>query len=204
MNSIKKKNKITFKPGATRARGVTTVQDILANVDWVPPSLPPLTGKGFLIILEDNEAVIKMTIKGRSPNLRHVARTHRVDLDFLFDIFKKNQGIAIRYVGTKSQIADILTKGQFTTVQWQVLSRLAQVCSPGIPLGVTPSSKATEEKKKKDKKKNPKKKVSFVEETGGYNATICIDIGKEKMGNKETPNINVVSRPTVCLSLIHI
>ena len=35
--------------------------------------------------LEDNEAVIKMIIKGRSPTLRHVSRTHRVALDWLFD-----------------------------------------------------------------------------------------------------------------------
>ena len=32
-----------------------------------------------------NEAVIKMIIKGRSPMMRHVSRTHRVALDGLFD-----------------------------------------------------------------------------------------------------------------------
>ena len=34
---------------------------------------------------EDNEAVIKMVIKGRSPTMRHVSRTHRVALDWLLD-----------------------------------------------------------------------------------------------------------------------
>ena len=34
---------------------------------------------------EDNEAVIKMIIKGRSPTMRHVSRTHRVALEWLFD-----------------------------------------------------------------------------------------------------------------------
>ena len=34
---------------------------------------------------EDNEAVIKMITKGRSPTMRHVSRTHRVALDWLFD-----------------------------------------------------------------------------------------------------------------------
>ena len=38
-----------------------------------------------LYILEDNEAVIKMIIKGGSPTMRHVSRTHRVALDWLFD-----------------------------------------------------------------------------------------------------------------------
>ena len=29
----------------------------------------------------DNEAVVKLKIKGRSPHMRHVSRTHRVKLD---------------------------------------------------------------------------------------------------------------------------
>ena len=41
--------------------------------------------EALLYIFEDNEAVIKMIIKGRSPTMRHVSRTHRVALDWLFD-----------------------------------------------------------------------------------------------------------------------
>ena len=37
-----------------------------------------------LYVFEDNEAVIKMIFKGRSPTMRHVWRTHRVALDCLF------------------------------------------------------------------------------------------------------------------------
>ena len=39
----------------------------------------------MLYVFEDNEAVIKMIFKGRSPTMRHVSRTHRVALDWLFD-----------------------------------------------------------------------------------------------------------------------
>ena len=54
----KKKDKSNLKPGVTRARGVTPVHDILANVDWVPPSLPPLQANGVqLVFVEDNAAV---------------------------------------------------------------------------------------------------------------------------------------------------
>ena len=35
--------------------------------------------------LKTNEVVIKILIKERSPRLRHVSRTHRVVLDWLFD-----------------------------------------------------------------------------------------------------------------------
>ena len=34
-------------------------------------------------IFEDNEAVIRVSIKGHSPNSRHVSRTHRVAFDWL-------------------------------------------------------------------------------------------------------------------------
>ena len=37
-----------------------------------------------LTFFGDNEAVIKMITKGRSPTMRHVTRTHRVALDWLF------------------------------------------------------------------------------------------------------------------------
>ena len=40
-------------------------------------------GKSQLYIFEDNEAVIKMIINGRSPTMRHVSRTDRVALDWL-------------------------------------------------------------------------------------------------------------------------
>ena len=50
------------------------------DVDYVPPALPK-SGRAKLLILEGNEPVIKMTIKGRSPYMKYVGRVHRVDLD---------------------------------------------------------------------------------------------------------------------------
>ena len=102
-------------------------------IDFVPPALPK-PGKAKLLIMEDNEAVIKITIKGRSPNLRYVGRTHRVDLDFVSECFRKDTGIAIRYVGTKNQMADLLTKGSFTGPQWTTLVELIQLGSPAPPI----------------------------------------------------------------------
>ena len=51
-----------------------------------------------------------MVIKGRSPTMRHVSRTHRVALDWLFDKINLDSKIQIRYIDTKHQLADILTK----------------------------------------------------------------------------------------------
>ena len=58
--------------------------------------------------------MIKMIIKGRSPTMRHVSRTHRVALDWLFDRIILDSKIQIKYIDTKNQLADILTKGSFT------------------------------------------------------------------------------------------
>ena len=96
-------------------------------IDYVPPSLPMSNGRAKLYAMEDNDAVIKMIIKGRSPNLRHVARTHRVDLDWLFERVSKDPGVYIKFVGTKEQLADILTKGSFTGDAWKVLLELCLI-----------------------------------------------------------------------------
>ena len=69
-----------------------------------------------LYIFEDNEAVIEMIMKGRSPNLRQVFRTHRVALDWLFDRISLDPKIRFRYVDSKNQLADILTNGHFTRI----------------------------------------------------------------------------------------
>ena len=72
-------------------------------------------------MFEDNEAVIKMIIKGRTPTMRHVFRTHRVALDWLFDRINLDPKIQIKYMDTKNQLADILTKGNFTRDEWRHL-----------------------------------------------------------------------------------
>ena len=74
----------------------------------------PTRPEALLYVFEDYEAVIKMIIKGRSPTMRHVSRTHRVALDWLFDRINLDSKIQIKYIDTKNQLADILTNGNFT------------------------------------------------------------------------------------------
>ena len=57
----------------------------LDNVDFIPSNVQSSHQEALLYVFEDNEAVIKMIIKGRSPTLRHVSRSHRGALDWLFD-----------------------------------------------------------------------------------------------------------------------
>ena len=83
----------------------------LTSIDHVPSSGTHSGSNAMLSVFEDNEAVIKMIIKSRSPTLRHVSRTQRVALDWLFDRINIDSKIQIRYIDTKHQLSDMVTKG---------------------------------------------------------------------------------------------
>ena len=57
----------------------------LDNFDFIPSKVTSSCQEALLYVFEDNEATIKMIIKGRSPTIGHVSRTQRVALDWLFD-----------------------------------------------------------------------------------------------------------------------
>ena len=59
--------------------------------------------------------------------MRHVSRTHRVALDWLFDRINLDPKIQIKYIDTKNQLADILTKGNFTRDEWNHLLCLFKI-----------------------------------------------------------------------------
>ena len=56
-------------------------------------------------------------------------RTHRVALDWLFDRINLEPKIQIKYVDTKNQLADMLTKESFTRDEWNHLLRLFNIMS---------------------------------------------------------------------------
>ena len=95
--------------------------NVIENIDSVPSNVQSSRQEALLYVFEDNEAVIKMIIKGRSPTMRHVSRTHRVALDWLFDRINLDSKIQIKYIDTKNQLADILAKGHFTRDEWNHL-----------------------------------------------------------------------------------
>ena len=81
--------------------------DVIKDIDAVPSNVQSARQEALLYVFEDNEAVIKMIIKGRSLTMRHVSRTHRVALDWLFDRINLDSKIQIEYIDTKNQLADI-------------------------------------------------------------------------------------------------
>ena len=81
--------------------------DVLDNVDFISANADSSRKEALLKIFDDNEAVIKMIMEGRSPNLRHVSRTHRVALDWWFDRINSDPKILTRYVDSKNRLEDI-------------------------------------------------------------------------------------------------
>ena len=76
------------------------------NVDIVPSNVRFSHQEALLYVFEDNEAVIKMIIKGRSPTRTLVSRTHRVAFGRLFDRINLDPKIQIKHIDTKNQLAD--------------------------------------------------------------------------------------------------
>ena len=101
--------------------------DVIKDIDAVPSNVQSARQAALLYVFEDNEAVIKMIINGRSPTMRHVSRTHRVALDWLLDRINLDSKIQIFYIDTKNQLADILTEGNLTRDEWNHFFNLLNI-----------------------------------------------------------------------------
>ena len=75
--------------------------NVMENIDSVPSNVQSSRQEALLYVFEDNEAVIKMIITGRSLTMRHVSRTHRVALDWLFDRVNLDSQIQMKYIDQK-------------------------------------------------------------------------------------------------------
>ena len=139
--------------------------DDLHNVEFISSNVHSSRKEALMYIFEDNEALIKMIIKGRSPTMRHVSRTHRVALDWLFDRINLDPNIQIEYIDTKIQLADMLTKGKFTRDEWNHLLCLFNIGDFGSIGSFKAMSKRTQE-----------------------------DAGEERVRAKSKPMMNLVSR----------
>ena len=72
--SSKRTKNQTKAPTTHDSSDLFHVDNMLSNTKFLSPML-------CCTCLRDNEAVIKKIIKGSSPTMRHVSRTHRVALD---------------------------------------------------------------------------------------------------------------------------
>ena len=148
----------------------------LDNVDFISLNVQSSHQEALFYVFEDNVAAIKMIIKGRSPRVRHVSRTHRVAFDWLFDRINLDSKIQIKYIDTKNQLADISNKGSFSRDVWNHLLCLFNISHFSSINKCKAMSKRTQE-----------------------------DAGEERVTAKSKPMTNLVSRcrvrdPTVLAS----
>ena len=61
----------------------------------------PVNSKLSCTFFEDNEAVIKLVMSGRSPSMGHVSRTHRVASDRVLERVNLDPKLQIKYVDNK-------------------------------------------------------------------------------------------------------
>ena len=109
---------------------------MLKNIDCVLSNIQSACQEALLFVSEDNEAVIKMIMKGRSPTMRHVSRIHRVAIDWLSDRINLDLKIQIKYIDTKNQLVDILTKG----ISHLMSEIICCACSISAILALLPAS----------------------------------------------------------------
>ena len=99
------------------SRSTTEAEIVSLTFSLSQEGLPPLTlwerllGRPVELVLhEDNQATMLVAKKGYSPKMRHIQRTHKVNLSALAEQLEPGTGVVIKYVATDLQAADIFTK----------------------------------------------------------------------------------------------
>ena len=101
--------------------------DDLDNVDFISSNVHSSRQESLLYVFEDNEAMIKMIIKGRSPTMRHVSRIHRVAHDWLFDRINLDPKIQNQIHRHQEPTCRHLDKGNFKRDEWNHLLTLFNI-----------------------------------------------------------------------------
>jgi hypothetical protein len=81
-------------------------------------------------LMEDNDAAIKIVTSGRTPSLRHMGRTHNVDLAFLHERLRHGHH-TVECCTSAAQAADIFTKEFRDAASWNRVCRLIGLIGPG-------------------------------------------------------------------------
>ena len=98
-----------------------------------------------LVIREDNQATIIVVRKGYSPKLRHISRTHKINLSGLSELLE-DPDIEVEYVDTEEQLADIFTKALQPQKWFHALCLLGIRTGLGEEIPPMPSSQSSSSK----------------------------------------------------------
>ena len=99
----------------TESEVVSLAASLFAEALPIQTMFDMLLGRDIeLVVLEDNQATIRVVMSGFSAKLRHISRTHEVNLGSMTDVFKPGGRLSktnkLEYCPTDLQAADIFTK----------------------------------------------------------------------------------------------
>ena len=78
------------------------------------------------VVLEDNQATIRILESGKSPAFRHADTTQRINLGWISEQFRRKHYV-LAYVNTSLQAADILTKPFTSNEKWTKALKLLSI-----------------------------------------------------------------------------
>ena len=78
------------------------------------------------IVLEDNQATIRILESGKSPAVRHADKTQRINLGWTAEQFRRRH-YRMAYINTMLQAADILTKPCTNLDKWSKALELMRI-----------------------------------------------------------------------------
>ena len=81
--------------------------------------------------MEDNETMIRVCKTGKNPTMRHLLRTHRVNIASLHEKFYKHETLQLFYEYYGTMAADIYTKSFTSPVKWKSARQAINVLSSG-------------------------------------------------------------------------
>ena len=96
---------------------------------------------------EDNETCVVVIKTGRSPALRHVGRTHGIDIGWLHERYAEKQ-ITVNECHTDNMRADIFTKAFESDVKWERALKLIGHWCPNTPANLALTEKIDKRQKK--------------------------------------------------------
>ena len=77
--------------------------------------------------MEDNQATIQIIKTGKSPTLRHLGRTHRVNISWLSETFSNVKNLVMQYCTSDKQCADVFTKAFTNQLKWKHATSMISV-----------------------------------------------------------------------------
>ena len=96
------------------------------------------------VVLEDNQATIRIMESGKSPAFRHADKTQRINLGWLSEQFRRKHYV-LAHISTSLQAADILTKPFTNADKWRHAVRLLGhgIIKPDSRSAAAPSTTAS-------------------------------------------------------------